>query len=92
MLVDEFFEIPFCLNDGVCKVVCTYSSAQVLRFKITSIQKELYVQKLLLVKTRQPFKILSTNFVIENDDIGRRLERLFKFINEYLKERKNELF
>ena len=91
MLVDDEFEMPFCLFDGTCKVVCTYASAQVLRFKLTAQQKELHLQKLLLVKTRQPFKILSTNFVIENDDIGRRLEWLFKGINEYLKSRRNEL-
>ncbi len=92
MLVNEYFEIPFCLDDGVCKVVCSYSSAQVIRFRITATRKELHLQKLLLVKTRQPYKILSINFVLENDGIGRRMERLFKFINEYLKGRKNELF
>jgi len=91
MTVDDEFEMPFCLYDGMCKVVCTYASTQVLRFQIISKQKELHLQKLLLVKTRQPFKILSSNFEIENDDIGRRLERLFKGINEYLKSRRNEL-
>ena len=91
MLEGDSFKIPFCLYEGVCKVVCTYSTAQVLRLTITAKQKELHVQKLLLVTTRQPYKILQTNFIIENDDIGRRLERLFKLINEYLKQRRNEI-
>lgn len=91
MIAGDIFEMPFCLFDGMCKVVCTYASPQVLRFKITSEQKELNLQKLLLVKTRQPFKILSANFTVENDDIGRRLDRLFKSINEYLKQRRNEI-
>lgn len=91
MLVDDVFEIPFCLFDGSCKVVCTYASAQVLRLKITANLKELQLQKLLMVKTMQPYKILSANFVIENDDIGKRLERLFGHINQYLKQRRNEI-
>ncbi len=91
MLVGDSFEIPFCLFDGECKVVCMYASKQVLRLQITSNKKELQVQKLLLVKTRQPYKILSANFTLENDNIGRRLERLFKGINEYLKSRRNEI-
>jgi Golgi nucleoside diphosphatase len=91
MLADDVFEVPFCLFDGMCKVVCTYASPQVLRFKITSKQKELHLQKLLLLKTRQPFKILSANFTMESDDIGRRLNWLFKSINDYLKQRRNEI-
>ena len=91
MLVADVFETHFYLYEGMCKVVCTYSSAQVLRFKITSQKKELHLQKLLMVKTRQPFKILSANFCLDNDNIGMRLQRLFKAINEYLKSHRNEI-
>ena len=47
------------------KVNIFYKSKQILRFHLTCKDKELKLEKRLLIKT-QPWKILFTNFAIDN--------------------------
>ena len=48
-------------------VECIYISEQVLRFKITAGQKEMFMEKILIKKTSQ-WKITKMNFQFEGDD------------------------
>ena len=48
-------------------VECVYVSKQVLRFKITGGQKEMFMEKLLLKKS-YPWKITKINFQLDGND------------------------
>jgi hypothetical protein len=71
IVVGENFEIVVKLwkDSKIFKmqVECIYISEQVLRFKITGGQKEMFMEKLLLKKT-YPWKITKINFQFDGKD------------------------
>ena len=63
---------------------CIYSSPQVLRFKLKWEDKEIEVQKFLLLKMRQPWRLLQTNFVFDAG-WGREINHIFYHLDDYIK-------
>jgi hypothetical protein len=66
------------------KAECIYSSEQVLRFKLTWDNKELHLQKFLLLKMRQPWRIIYYNFMF-NEGWGREINKFFYHLDDYIK-------
>ena len=86
MEVDDSYKIPWCFEfNKTATVTVFYKSEQVLRFRVKHLEKELQVEKRLLIKSRQPWKLLKSNFVFTGEKDGRNLTILLHTIDEIIK-------
>lgn len=86
MEVGHCYIIPWCFNSDDCTAEVFYASEQVVRFRLKNKAKQIEVEKHLLIKSRQPWKILNSNFEFTGKDVGVRLTWLFKHLNRIIKE------
>lgn len=86
MEVGDSYFIPWCFKDSVdCTATVFYKSEQVIRFRLNYQEKTIEVEKRLLIKSRQPWKILKADFQFIGDDDGRSLSRLFWHLDDTIK-------
>ena len=85
MQVNDSFIIPWCFTRDDCTATVFYKSEQVLRFRLSYQSKIMEVKKRLLIKSRQPWKILKVNFEFTGDEDGRLLSRLFWHLDDTIK-------
>lgn len=88
MQADNSFIIPWCFTSDDCTATVFYKSKQVLRFRLQNESKALEVEKHLLIKSRQPWKVLECNFEFTGENDGRSLSWLFKHLDRLIKESK----
>ena len=86
MEVGNSYQIPWCFASGVdCTATVLYKSEQVLRFRLNFQDKILEVEKRLLIKSRQPWKILKADFHFIGANDGECLSRLFWHLDDTIK-------
>ena len=85
MEVGDSYIIPWRFRSVDCTATVFYKSNQVLRFRLNFQDKILEVEKRLLIKSRQPWKILKANFEFNDADEGECLSKLFGHLDDTIK-------